>query len=487
MASPKYFGTDGIRGRAGIHPMTEEFAFKLGWAAGKVLGQDKHSPKILIGRDTRFSGPRLQQALSSGLETSGVKVINLGVFPTPGVAFVTHASDAVAGVIISASHNPAAENGIKFVSHDGMKLGESTELDIESLLESAPLQAQAAFSEKEPDRKLRSSYIRDLLADPDSLMLKGFKIALDCANGANFEVAPHVLGTLGAELLVLNDHPDGENINAHAGSEFVRSRPGDFARIIEENQMDMGIVFDGDADRVILFDERGCLVDGDQILAILADYFHGEGKLMGNALVTTNMANGALGKYAEARGFLFMETPVGDKYVTEKLMALFAELQAESKWGIGGEQSGHVIVLDEMHRTGDGLRTALWVLKALQQRKGQKLSELTGKFHKYPQLIASAAVASKPNLDDIPAVVGMLRQIKEELPGLVRMNARYSGTEPKFRLMLETDTSHTPQEIAAIAWKVCDLIQKETGTPPGAKVEILNVSEGGLMQRPILR
>lgn len=487
MTSPKFFGTDGIRGTAGKEPMTKEFAFRLGWAAGTVLGKDKPNPLILIGRDTRLSGPWLQEALQTGLETSGAQVVNLGVFPTPGVAFVTHASTAIAGVVISASHNPAAENGIKFISHDGMKLSETTELAIEALLDSAPPIPELMQELEKADLALRTLYEQDLLSNPGQLPLGNLRLVLDCSNGANYEVAPRILRQLGAEPIVLNDQPDGENINAHAGSEYVRSRPGDFGRIIEEQKADLGIAFDGDADRVILFDEQGHMVDGDQILAILADYFHQSGKLLGNALVTTTMANGALSKYSEQHNFTFVETLVGDKYVTEKLMTLFELSDKDSQVGIGGEQSGHIIILDEMHRTGDGLRTALWVLKALLEKPGQKLSELTGKFQKYPQLIASAYVANKPELKTLPAVALALKKLEHDLPGLVRMNARYSGTEPKFRLMLETDTRHTPAEIAAKAWKICDLIQKETGTTPGSKVEVLNVSDGGLMQRPILR
>ncbi len=487
MASPKYFGTDGIRGTAGRDPMTKDFAFRLGWAAGSVLGKGKAKPLILIGRDTRLSGPWLQEALQAGLESSGVKVVNLEVFPTPGVAFVTHATEAIAGVVISASHNPAAENGIKFISHDGMKLSEATELAIEAFLDSAPESPDTPRVLEAPDSNLRATYQEDLLINPGGLEIGDLRIVLDCANGANYEVAPQILRQLGADPIVLNNQPDGENINAHAGSEFVRSRPGDFSRIIEENQADLGIAFDGDADRVILFDERGHMVDGDQILAILADYLHQTGRLLGNALVTTNMANGALSKYAEGHGFTFVETPVGDKYVTEKLMALFAARENDWQLGIGGEQSGHIIILDEMHRTGDGLRTALWVLKVLLEKPGQKLSELTGKFQKYPQLIASAYVSEKPELRTIPSVAIALKQLEHELPGMVRMNARYSGTEPKFRLMLETDTRHSPEEIAAKAWQICDLVQKETGTMPGSKVEILNVSDGGLMQRPTHR
>lgn len=487
MASPKYFGTDGIRGTAGKHPMTQDFAFRLGWAAGSVLGEGKTKPLILIGRDTRLSGPWLQQSLQAGLERSGMQVINLGVFPTPGVAYVTHATEAIAGVVISASHNPAAENGIKFISHDGMKLSETTELAIEALLDTAPAAPDGFKELGEASSALRSIYEEDLRLDPGTFMPGNLRIVLDCSNGANYEVAPQILRQLGVEPIVLNHAPDGENINAHAGSEYVRSRPGDFSRIIEEQQADLGIAFDGDADRVILFDERGHMVDGDQILAILADYLHQSGRLLGNALVTTNMANGALSKYAEKNGFAFIETPVGDKYVTEKLMALFAAPKKPGQLGIGGEQSGHIIILDEMHRTGDGLRTALWVLKILLEKPGQKLSELTGKFQKYPQLIASAYVADKPDLKTLPSVAIALKQLEHQLPGLVRMNARYSGTEPKFRLMLETDQRHSPEEIAAKAWQICTLLQKETGTPAGSKVEVLNVSDGGLMQRPIHR
>lgn len=485
MESLQYFGTDGIRGTAGKHPMTKEFAFRLGWSGGNVLGRNRPDPVILIGRDTRISGPGLQKALQAGFESSGVRVINLGIFPTPGVAFVTHASEAVAGVVISASHNPAAENGIKFISHDGMKLGESAELEIEGLLEKAPQFPGNEVELGAVDERLRELYVADLQRNAGISSLKDLRIVLDCSNGANYELAPKILRSFGAEPIVLNDHPNGENINAHAGSEYVRSAPEFFRKIIQENRADLGIAFDGDADRVILFDELGRMVDGDQILAILAAYLHRSDRLLGNALVTTTMANGALGKYAAKHGFKFIETPVGDKHVTEKLMALFSAPEKPEQIGIGGEQSGHIVILDEMHRTGDGLRTALWVLKVMLEKQGQKLSELSADLGKFPQLIASATVAAKPELSSLPAVTLALQRLEQELPGLVRANARYSGTEPKFRLMLETDRRHSAEEIAIKAWQICDLLQRETGTPPGSKVEILNVSDGGLMQRPI--
>jgi phosphoglucosamine mutase len=234
---------------------------------------------------------------------------------------------------------------------------------------------------------------------------------------------------------------------------------------------------------VILVDEAGRMVDGDHMLAILAAYFLEKGRLLKETLVTTTMANGALAGYCQKNGIHLIETPVGDKYITEELLRLSRAEAASGKVGLGGEQSGHIILLDETHRTGDGIRTALFMLAVLAEKNWQPLSALTGQIGKFPQLIASCNVASKPELTEIQPLNALLEEVRCELPGLVRMNLRYSGTEPKCRLMLEADARHTPTEVARHAWRVCELIQRETGTPAGAKIEVLNVSDGGLMPR----
>lgn len=464
--------------------MSEDFVERLGWAAGTVLREGDIKPALfLIGRDTRESGPYLQRALTSGLERAGAEVLDVGVLPTPGIATLTHLLNATAGAVISASHNPAQENGIKFFSAVGMKLNETQEAKIEALVDSIeklPTITSITAKQLEDAEEL---YLRDLLHSQPHLKLTGLKLLVDCAHGASFAVAPRLFERLGAKVISLNVTPNGLNINDHAGSEFVRSDPARFSDLIRENHADAGIAFDGDADRVILFDDKGRLTDGDHMLAILADDYHAQNRLLGNALVTTNMANGALAVYAEQRGFRMIETPVGDKYVTDALLALTDQADSTGKIGIGGEQSGHIIILDEHHRTGDGLRTALEMLRII-VHSGRPFSQLFDHIHKFPQLIASCYVGSKPDLHTLPELSQALEELPNKLPGLVRKNARYSGTENKFRLMLETDTRHKPSEVAEAAWEICDIIQRETQATEGAKIEVLNVADGGLMPRP---
>jgi phosphoglucosamine mutase len=487
MASNQYFGTDGIRGTAGTPPMTPEFVYRLGVAVGHVLSLETPGPDLfVIGRDTRTSGPLLQDALTRGLLTSGARVVDLGILTTPGIAWMTRELGATAGAVISASHNPAAENGIKFLNPQGMKLSENQETAIEAYLESLPV-GELNLPEtgvREDGNHYYALYLQDLLATQADLNLHGLKILLDCANGAAYRVGPELFGGLGAEVIALNTESDGININVHAGSEYARSKPEALAALLAEHQANLAITFDGDADRVILMDENGQLIDGDHMLAILADALHQQHKLLANTLVTTVMANGSLHQYAAEHNFELIQTPVGDKYVTDALLRLTVESDSEGKLGLGGEQSGHIILLDKSHRTGDGLRTAVFMLQVLLQQEQPSLAALASRIQKYPQLVASCNVASKLDLQTMAPLQAKLAEIKHRLPGLVQLNSRYSGTEPKYRLMIETDTRHSTHELAVICWEICDLIQRETGTPPGAKIEVLNVSAGGLIPRP---
>ena len=483
MGNLKYFGTDGIRGTAGTDPMCPAFVYRLGQAAGQVLGADHAQLTFLIGRDTRASGPILQQALADGLIASGATVLDLGILPTPGIAYLVNRIGATAGAVISASHNPASENGIKFLNRQGMKLSEALEAQIEALLENPRIEQAQTPGQLLDGSHLYADYEQDLLMSQPGLDLGGMTLVMDCANGAAWKVAPEVMRKLGARVLAINADPDGV-INQVAGSEQVRGDPSRLAQLVLENGADIGIAFDGDADRVILMDETGQLIDGDHMLAILADHFHAAQQLLGNAMVTTIMANGALTKYALQRGFEVMETPVGDKYVTEALLALSEKNTQPGMVGIGGEQSGHIVLLDAQHRTGDGLRTALFMLNVIKSAPGQSLATLAERIRKYPQLVASCVVAQKIELSTLPGLQEVLACLQQDLPGLVRYNSRYSGTEPKYRLMLETDTRHTPPEVAAKAWQICRLIQHETGTTLGSKIEVLNVADGGLMPPP---
>jgi phosphoglucosamine mutase len=487
MTPNRYFGTDGIRGTFGEEPMTPAFVYRLGLAAGQALRDDSKDQSVfVIGRDTRTSGPVLQQALAAGLKESGARVLDLGIIPTPGIAYLTHFVGANAGAVISASHNPAPENGIKFLNSEGMKLSKVQEEAIEENLVLIS-EERSDFDEEclgEASPHLFETYLHDLYETVPGLDLSNLTILMDCSNGAAWKAGPEVFRRLGANLVAMHTENDGFHINVDSGSEFMRSKPAVLAARVAEEKADLAIAFDGDTDRVIMMDEQGNLIDGDHMLALLAEELHAQNRLLGDAMVTTVMANGALRQFADEKGFTLIQTPVGDKYVTEELIALSEQHQANGKLGLGGEQSGHIILLDENHRTGDGIRTALFILNLLTETPGQTLSQLAKRIEKFNQVVASCNVASKIDLETLPGFQERLEYMKEELPGLVQWNSRYSGTEPKYRLMLEADQRSSAQDVVRVAWEICDLIQGLTNTPAGAKIEVLNVSQGGLMPRP---
>jgi phosphoglucosamine mutase len=483
----QYFGTDGVRGHVGRGPLTPDFVTRLGYAAGKVLSRTASHPTFVIGRDTRQSGQMLQSALTAGLLSSGATVIDLGVMPTPGVAFMVRKMSAEAGVVISASHNPVNENGIKFFNANATKLSEDIELQIEALLEQ-PIDLSQTTA-RDFGRAINGSDMKELYADHlvdehQDLNLSGLKLLLDCANGAASWYAPEVFARLGAEVVVINASPTGRNINELAGSEHVRRFPEDLASLIRQYEANFGVVFDGDADRVIFVDEDGNLVDGDHMLAILADYFQHQDRLLGDTVVSTTMRNGALVNYFASRDIHFIETPVGDKYVMAALNELMAHEKRAGQIGLGGEQSGHIILMDAEHATGDGIRSAIYMFRAYLASGQTSLAALAESINKYPQVIASAVVAEKKGLDQLPEVAAMQDEIHASLPGLTRLNLRYSGTEPKVRLMLEADNRHTEAELAEKAFALCAAVQEATGTPEGKPLEVLNVTRGGLVQRP---
>ncbi|MCJ7694402.1 MAG: phosphoglucosamine mutase [Anaerolineaceae bacterium] len=485
MDKRKYFGTDGVRGRVGVHPMVPDFIVKLGYGAGIVLarGSKKH-PTFLIGRDTRQSGEMLQNALTTGLLASGATVIDLGVMTTPGIAFMVNKLNADAGVVISASHNPVDENGIKFFNNEGMKLNEVIELAIEALIyNEIDLSAMHAgdFGRRVDGSDMRELYIEDLVNEHVDLKLDDLTLVLDCANGAASWYAPEAFSRLGARVVAINASPTGMNINNKAGSEHVRSHPEELATLIDQYNANFGVVFDGDADRVIFVDEKGNLVDGDHMLAIMADFLQKRDMLSGNTVVSTDMANGALQGYFEKHGINFIETPVGDKYVMEELVKLQQNDTERLKFGLGGEQSGHIILMDGDHKTGDGIRSALYIMHAYLEAGIGSLSAMAENINKYPQLVASANVESKPDLETIVPLKEAVLAMITELPGLTRKSLRYSGTEPKFRVMLEADKRHTAQELAEKAWQICRIVQAASGTEKSAIIEVLNVTRGGLM------
>ncbi|MBN2551023.1 MAG: phosphoglucosamine mutase [Anaerolineales bacterium] len=487
----EYFGTDGVRGVVGEWPLVPEFCLYLGQVAGAVLGEVKKSPTVVIGRDTRQSGQMLQEALTAGFLASGANVIDLGVVPTPGVAWILRSIGAEAGVVISASHNPPEQNGIKFFGNTGRKLPEDEERRMEQLLQpfisGESSEGQNRFvrgSSKQgrlQDGKLLvEQYIQGLIDEHPGLNLGGMTIVLDCANGAAYQVAPEVFGRLGARTVVIHASPNGWNINASAGSEHVRRQVRDIGMLIEYYQADLGLAFDGDADRVILVDEKENLVDGDHMLGILARYLGQQGKLLSRSVVTTWMRNSGLHKYLEQLDIGMFETPVGDRYVVEKLLELSEAAPNSAAIGLGGEQSGHIVLVDEAHSTGDGVRTALYVIRALRETGQGSLSSFIAEVGKVPQIIASADVGHGPRMSkaDLSALEA---RVLNDHPGLLRVNLRYSGTEPLFRVMLESDGGLDENALALIAIGLCRQMQHLAGAADGA-IDILNSTRGGVIE-----
>jgi phosphoglucosamine mutase len=421
----RYFGTDGIRGRAGETPVTAEFAEKLGRALVEVLGM--HRPVIAVGRDTRASGPMLEEALARGIASAGGDVRLLGVLPTPGVAAYVVDNALAAGAVVSASHNPAHDNGIKFFSGDGFKLPDETELAIERQLETPAAPAEPGKVTRIEDAAER--YVAHALRSlPSGFSLGGLKIALDCANGASFETSPAALRALGADVHVFHAAPDGNNINAGCGSTVAR----EISRLVKETGAQVGLSHDGDADRLLLCDETGDPLDGDELLAMAGLDLLRRGELTGNTAVATVMSNFGLDEALEGAGGKVARTAVGDRYVLEAMRA--------GGFVLGGEQSGHMIFLRH-GTTGDGLVSALQIFRLMAQ-SGKPLSELRKVLRKYPQAQRAVGVKSKPPLETVPAVHAAIAAAEQALSPRGRVLVRYSGTEPKLRILLEgRDTS----------------------------------------------
>ncbi len=425
----KLFGTDGIRGKANIYPMVGDVAYKLGKALVYALdGQTDKRRKIIIGKDTRLSGYMLESAITSGVVSMGADAYLVGPMPTPAIAFLVRSMRCDAGVVISASHNPYDDNGIKIFSKDGLKLDDELEERIENLILSDALDNKGATG----DKIGRAYRIRDTLGRyivfakdtvPYSVSLEGLRIVLDCANGATYKVAPMIFEELGAEVIAINNQPNGTNINDKCGSTYPKT-------IIEATKLyraDVGIAFDGDGDRVLMVDERYNLVDGDAILAILASNFKKEGKLKNNAIVGTVMSNYGLEVFLKNIGIELERVDVGDKNIVRRMI--------EKGYNLGGEQSGHIVLWDN-NTTGDGIITALAVLSIMQQEKA-KLSELTRNFKTIPQKTINVMVKSKPPLEDIEEMQEAIRKANGILKDAGRLIVRYSGTEPLLRITVE--------------------------------------------------
>ncbi|HTO70774.1 MAG TPA: phosphoglucosamine mutase [Myxococcota bacterium] len=450
----KLFGTDGIRGRANVHPMTGEVMMQLGRALALVFRLGPHgtsAPRVLIGKDTRLSGYMLEDALAAGLCSMGVDVLQVGPIPTPGLAFLTVDMRCDAGAMISASHNAFEDNGVKFFSRDGWKLPDETEARIEELMDSPELErARAVGAGLGRARRIDDASGRYIVflkkSFPRRQTLEGLRIAIDCAHGAAYKVAPTVLQELGAEVIAVGNQPNGTNINEGCGA----THPEHVAEVARQYRADVGIAVDGDADRVMLVDENGAVVDGDQMLAMCALDMKRRGALSSDAVVGTIMSNLGLERALAKAGLRLVRADVGDRYVVEAML--------REKINVGGEQSGHVVFLDH-NTTGDGMLTALQVL-ALMRREERPLSELAGAMSRTPQVLKSVRVRAKPPIDEVPGLLKALASAEAALRGGGRVNLRYSGTEPLARVMIEGDD---PAQIESLAEELCSVIRKAVG------------------------
>jgi phosphoglucosamine mutase len=444
----KLFGTDGIRGIANQHPMTAEVALALGRAVAERFRSRGRRCRVVIGKDTRLSGYMLESALEAGIVSAGADVMLVGPLPTPAIAFITSSMRADAGVVISASHNPYQDNGIKIFASDGFKLPDETELDIERRM--ADPEMPTPGIEPRIGKAIRiddaeGRYVQFLKHTfPKARTLDGVRVVVDCANGAAYSVAPQVFTELGAELSVLSAEPNGRNINDNCGA----LHPEKVAAEVRRTHAAIGIALDGDADRVILTDERGEIVDGDHIMAILGTRLLARGALPGNTVVATAMSNLGLERTLAANNGKLLRAAVGDRYVVEAMR--------EGGYVFGGEQSGHIVFLEES-TTGDGLLAALQVLSIMVQEE-RPLSELAAIMTSYPQVLINFKVARKVPIDELPASTAIIRRVEDMLGTEGRVLVRYSGTEPKARVMIEgTDES----KIRTQAEEIVAVMQKE--------------------------
>jgi len=424
----KYFGTDGVRGTVNQEPMTAEFALRLGRAAGHVLTKHlPHKPHILIGKDTRLSGYMIESALCAGLTAQGMNVQLVGPVPTPAVAYLTRSLRADAGVMLSASHNPAGDNGIKFFAADGFKLPDAVELEIEQCLDDLPaLPSALEIGKAMRVDDARGRYIEFLKASlPRGLRLEGMKVVIDSANGAAYDVAPRMLRELGCDVVSMFAEPDGYNINRDCGSTYPEAM---CAKVIEVGA-DLGLALDGDADRLIACDARGECVDGDRVIAILAEHANRHGKLRGGAVVTTLMSNMGLERYLHEIGLKMYRAAVGDRYVLE--------MMREKGCNLGGEQSGHVIMLDS-NTTGDGLMSALQLLCAMKEQ-AKPIQDMASSMVLFPQNLWNIVMPERKDVMADEVIQTLLHNAELALGKLGRVSVRMSGTEPKLRVMVEAE------------------------------------------------
>lgn len=424
----KLFGTDGVRGRANTYPMTAEMALKLGQAAGRFFRRDgSNAHRVVIGKDTRLSGYMLENALTAGLTSTGMNVLLLGPVPTPAVGFLTKSMRADLGVMISASHNPHHDNGIKFFGPDGFKLSDEAEIDIEAMVEGdiTPAQPQNIGRAKRIDDALGRYVEYAKTTFPGGLRLDGLKVVIDCANGAAYKAAPLVLWELGAEVIPVGVAPNGTNINEKCGSTYTQTA----AEAVVAHGAHVGISLDGDADRVMILDEHGQVADGDQIMALFAARWADEGRLRGGTLVATVMSNLGLERFLTGRGLRLERTSVGDRYVVEAMR--------RGGWNLGGEQSGHIVMTDYA-TTGDGLLAGLQFLAAL-ARSGKPASALIQQFATVPQILKNVRFEAGKKPLETAAVKAVIAANEARIAGSGRILIRKSGTEPLIRVMAECE------------------------------------------------
>ncbi len=434
MIHKKYFGTDGIRGKVGEYPITADFLLKLGWATGRVFAGEGHG-FVIVGKDTRISGYMFESALEAGLTAAGVDTHLLGPMPTPGVAYLTRTLRARAGIVISASHNPYYDNGVKFFSVRGTKLPDNLECKIERYLDSEMSTVDSAKLGKA--KRLVDApgrYIEFCKASiPGGLDFSGMKIVVDCAHGATYHIAPHVFSEVGAEVISIGAEPDGLNINENCGS----TKPEFLVKAVFEHQADLGIALDGDGDRVIMIDHKGEVVDGDELIFIIAKSRF-QGKTNKEPVIGTLMTNLGMEHALNEMGLTLIRARVGDRYVMEKLI--------EYQSSLGGEGSGHIICLDKT-TTGDGIVAALQVLAEI-YRSGKTLNELKSAMRKYPQVLINVRSNKKINIDELHNVQALKKQVEEKLGHDGRVLLRASGTEPLIRVMVEGCNAERVQQYA---------------------------------------
>ncbi len=452
----KLFGTDGVRGKANVAPMSPDMVLKLGQAIGIYFKENYQNPRILIGKDTRRSGYMLEQALSAGICSVGVDTFFLGPLPTPGIAYLRRGMRACAGIVISASHNPYWDNGIKIFSSDGYKLPDDIENHLESMVYSEKLQENLPVNMEIG----RAKRIEDAIGQyavflkeqfPKKMTLEGLRIIVDCANGAAYKVAPKVFAELGAELFVVGDKPNGRNINENCGA----LHPKALCEQVRLYKADIGIGFDGDADRVILADEHGEMVDGDEILAICGNHYLKTGRLKEKTVVSTVMSNKGLEISLKKAGGKLVRTKVGDRYVVEEMR--------RGGYTLGGEQSGHLIFQD-CSTTGDGILAALNVLEVM-LTQAKPMSELRKCMERLPQITLNIDVEKKIPLEDLPEVANFIGQVEKKLGAEGRVLFRYSGTESKARIMVEGVDKKTIENYAnEIGYRIKGAIEIKAGT-----------------------